>query len=234
MSHAACYQVFGRDFYIEPASAQFANAVFQDEYQIGDLRPHNVRTVMDIGAHVGSFSVLCHHLWPSAQIVAVEPHPESFELLKLNTAHVPASRLLHVNAAISNKSGQCLLASPVSHSRVAEYVPDVWDSLQPRYKDFGIEVPALTVEQLWEKISAWGVAEIDLLKLDCEGAEYLIIPELSALGLMARVGWIRGEWHSRKDNALLAAFLAQTHAYNIDPNLPHDVGLFIAHRLNVD
>jgi hypothetical protein len=41
MPHAACYQVFGRDFFIEPASAQFANAVFQDEYQINDLRSHS-------------------------------------------------------------------------------------------------------------------------------------------------------------------------------------------------
>lgn len=231
MPHAACYQVFGRDFFIEPASAQFANAVFQDEYQINDLRSHNVRTIVDIGAHVGSFTVLCHHFWPNAKIVAVEPHPESFELLQLNTTHIPESQLFLVNAAISEKAGKCLLASPVSHSRVAEYVPDLWESLQPRHRDFGIEVPSLTVEQLWEKINEWGISEIDLLKLDCEGAEYLVVPELSALGLMSQVGWIRGEWHSRKDNALLAAFLAQTHAYNIDPNEPHDVGLFIAHRL---
>jgi FkbM family methyltransferase len=234
MPHAACYQVFGRDFFIEPASAQFANAVFQDEYQINDLRSHNVRTIVDIGAHVGSFTVLCHHFWPNAKIVAVEPHPESFELLQYNTTHIPESQLLLVNAAISKKPGKCLLASPVSHSRVAEYVPDLWESLQPRHKDFGIEVPSLTVEQLWAKISEWGISEIDLLKLDCEGAEYLVVPELSALGLMSQVGWIRGEWHSRKDNALLAAFLAQTHAYNIDPNVPHDVGLFIAHRLKID
>jgi FkbM family methyltransferase len=231
MPHAACYQVFGRDFYIEPASAQFANAVFQDEYQINDLRSHNVRTIVDIGAHVGSFTVLCHHFWPNAKIVAVEPHPESFELLQFNTAHIPESQLLLVNAAISKKPGKCLLASPVSHSRVAEYVPDLWESLQPRHRDFGIEVSSLTVEQLWAKINEWGISEIDLLKLDCEGAEYLVVPEFSVLGLMSQVGWIRGEWHSRKDNALLAAFLTQTHAYNIDPNEPHDVGLFIAHRL---
>ena len=127
-------------------------------------------------------------------------------------------------------TGKCLLASPVSHSRVAEYVPDVWESLQPRYKDFGIEVTAYTVEQLWKQISEWGVSEVDLLKLDCEGAEYVIIPELSALDLMAQVGWIRGEWHSRKDNKLLEAFLSETHAFNIDLNLPHEVGMFIAHR----
>ncbi len=231
MQHTACYQVFGRDFYIEPASAQFANAVFQDEYQIIALRQYNVRTILDIGAHVGSFTVMCHHYWPNAKIVSVEPHPESYELLKRNTQHVPDSQILLINAAITKVSGKCLLASPVSHSRVAEYVPDVWESLQPRYKDFGIEVPAMTVEQLWKQINEWGVSEVDLLKLDCEGAEYVAIPELSALGLMSQVGWIRGEWHSRKDNKLLEAFLHETHAFNIDLNLPHEVGLFVAHRL---
>lgn len=233
-SFAACYQVFGRNFYIEPASAQFANAVFQDEYQINVLRSHNVRTIVDIGAHVGSFTVLCHEYWPDAKIVAVEPHPDSFELLQRNTAHIPKSQMLLINAAVSKTSGKCLLASPVSNSRVAEYVPDLWESLQPRYRDFGIEVPSITVKHLWANIVEWGISEVDLMKLDCEGAEYLVIPELTALGLMSRVGWLRGEWHSRKDNALLEAFLVQTHAYNIDPNLPHDVGLFIAHRLNVD
>jgi hypothetical protein len=84
MIHAAGYQAFGSDFYIESASAQFANAVFHDEYQIRPLRPHTLKTIVDIGAHLGSFSVLCHEFWPDAKIVAIEPHPESFELLRRN------------------------------------------------------------------------------------------------------------------------------------------------------
>ncbi len=227
---AACYQVFGRNFYIEPASAQFANAVFQDEYQINDLRPHNVRTIVDIGAHVGSFTVLCHHHWPEAKIVAVEPHPDSFELLQRNTAHFPATQLLLLNAAVTKNSGNALLSSPVSHSRVSEYVPDVWDELQPRHRDFGIEVPAITTEGLWQRIAEFGFSEVDLLKLDCEGAEYLILPELSRLYLLQHVGWIRGEWHSREHNRMLTTALDNTHAFNIDANQPHDVGMFVAHR----
>ena len=48
---------------------------------------------------------------------------------------------------------------------------------------------------------------------------------------MDRIGWIRGEWHSRKDNLLLANLLGQTHVFNIDPNYPHSVGMFVAHRV---
>jgi hypothetical protein len=48
---------------------------------------------------------------------------------------------------------------------------------------------------------------------------------------MDRIGRIRGEWHIRKDNLLLANLLGQTHVYNIDPNYPHSVGMFVAHRI---
>ena len=121
-----------------------------------DLRSHDVRTILEVDSHVGSFTVMAHHYLPSERIVAVEP--------------------------------------------------------------------------FWTQVTDFGIDEVDLIKLDCEGAEYLIISELSALGLMDRIGWIRGEWHSRKDNLLLANLLGQTHVFYIDPNYPHAVGMFVAHR----
>lgn len=230
MTHAACYQAFGRDFYIEPASAQHCNAVFQDEYQIRELRKHHVRTILDVGAHVGSFTVLCHEWWPDAKIVAVEPHPESFELLQRNTAHISESQLLRINAAITSQPGKCLLASSVSHSRVGEYVVELWNELDPRYGDFGVLVPAMTTDELWENLAEIGMTEIDLLKLDCEGAEYTILETLAHTARLPQVGWIRGEWHGRRHRQRLAQALAETHVYHIDPNPPHACGLFIAHR----
>ena len=74
---------------------------------------------------------MAHHYWPNAKIVAVEPHPQSFELMTKNTSHIPDSQLLRINAAISSKPGKCLLSFPVSNSRVADYVPDVWEPLEP-------------------------------------------------------------------------------------------------------
>ncbi len=129
MTNSVCYKIYGQDFHIELESVQFANAVFHDEYRINDLRSHNVRTIVDVGSHVGSFTVMAHHYWPNAKIVAVEPHPQSFELMTKNTSHIPESQLLRINAAISSKPGKCLLSFPVSNSRVADYVPDVWESL---------------------------------------------------------------------------------------------------------
>jgi hypothetical protein len=135
-----------------------------------------------------------------------------------------------IQAALAKQSGTALLASAVSQSRVGEYVADIWDELAPRDRDFGIEVPAIDTERLWETLVAHGIEEIDLLKLDYEGAEYPLLPELACLGRLNRIGSIRGEWHSRKDNDLLSHTLTTTHAHHIEQNHPHEVGLFIAHR----
>jgi hypothetical protein len=88
----------------------------------------------------------------------------------------------------------------------------------------------VAVEPFWTQVTDFGIDEVDLIKLAWERAEYLIISELSTLGLMDRIGWIRSEWHSRKDNLLLANLFGQPHVFNIDPNYPHAVGMFVTHR----
>jgi hypothetical protein len=108
-----------------------------------------------------------------------------------NTNHIPESQLLRINSPISSKLGKCLLSFPGLISRVADYVPDVWESLEPRYRHFRIDA-------------------VELIKLDSEGVDKLTISELSALGLMDPIGWIQAEWHSCKDNLRLANLLGQT------------------------
>ncbi|MFN7773491.1 MAG: hypothetical protein ACK5R1_12065 [Planctomycetota bacterium] len=45
----------------------------------------------------------------------------------------------------------------------ADYVPDVWESLDPRYRNFGIEVPSLTVEQSWTQVRDFDIDKVDLI-----------------------------------------------------------------------
>jgi hypothetical protein len=89
--------------------------------------------------------------WPitigsNAKFIAVEPHPQSFELLTKNASHIPDSQPSGIHAAIFSKPGKCQLSSPVSNSRIANYVPDIYESRKLRFREFGIEVPSLTVE----------------------------------------------------------------------------------------
>lgn len=63
---------------------------FHDEYTELEIRPGD--TVLDLGAHIGGFT-----RWAlqqgAAQVIAVEPHPESFALLMRNTTGYPVVAL---------------------------------------------------------------------------------------------------------------------------------------------
>ena len=95
-------------------------------------------------------------------------YPQSVELMAKNTNHIPESQLLRISSAISSKPGKCLLSFPGLISRGADYIPDVWESLKPRHRDFDNEVPSLTVEHFWPQVTGLGIDEVELIKLDCE------------------------------------------------------------------
>lgn len=225
--HVVTMQAYGRAFQVEPASIPLVNNVFHDEYRIESMRHgHGIETIVDIGAHVGAFSVYSKEIWPDAKVIAVEPHPDSFALMELNTKH--CSNIDLVNCAIGSIDGQSLLCSSPSESRVGEYLADVWDSLDSRFAEFGTCVPTISVEKFWT--THVGDRQVDILKLDCEGAEYLILNELNRIGYLKQVRWIRGEWHHRPSNAALCSALDKTHVCHVDDNQPHGCGPFIAHR----
>jgi uncharacterized protein YidB (DUF937 family) len=72
--------------------------------------------------------------------------------------------------------------------------------------------------------------DVDLLKLDCEGAEGEILEALRDAGCLERVRWIRGEWHFPANAERVAAALAATHVAHVDVG-EWPQGFFIAHRI---
>jgi len=59
--------------------------LFQDSYQVRNLVGHNIPVILDLGANVGTFSILARMLFPTARILAFEPYPPTMKLLELNT-----------------------------------------------------------------------------------------------------------------------------------------------------
>jgi len=110
--------------------------------------------VVDIGAFVGMFSVktaLC-----AKEVIAIEPHPAIFEMLKSNCANLPNVKL--VNKAISSNAR--IVRLYLSRN---EYGNSIINKTQ-RY----IEVEAITLDSLLDK-------PVDFIKIDCEGAELDIL-----------------------------------------------------------
>ncbi len=113
---------------------------------------------LDVGAHVGYFSVFAHRLARDIQIDAVEPHPVIHSLLRANlwANSVPAQTQ---NVALGNERRLLPMTSPPMNpgdSRVGAHSPD------GRYD---LVVPVVTADELFTRRS------FDVVKIDVQGFE---------------------------------------------------------------
>jgi FkbM family methyltransferase len=110
--------------------------------------------VVDAGANVGAFAVLA--VTAGASVTAYEPHPDTFAALEHNVAGLDVTCVRAALVARAPGGGTVLLETggdADTHHRVGTA---------------GLEVPATT---LAEAIGAG----CDLLKIDCEGAEFELL-----------------------------------------------------------
>jgi FkbM family methyltransferase len=116
------------------------------------------QSVVDIGAHYGSFTVQAYKLG-ARTVDSYEPNPDSFKLLTKNTCKLPGVVVHQVAVVHNNRSEVCLHAHR-TYSAASTIVKI------PRNSPRSWVVPCVNFEKLLEDIRP------DVLKLDCEGTEY--------------------------------------------------------------
>jgi FkbM family methyltransferase len=166
-----------------------------DEYGIADetFTPSDV--AIDVGAHVGSFTLLCHHLG-SRRIYAYEPERENFRLLARHVRGLAGINLFNLAVFRSDRA----MEAPLVHSGYLYSNTGAgtvllggraWDvNTQVFVDDASFTKQRVTAVALDEILS--GFERVKLLKLDCEGSEF---PILLTSRLLARVERIAGEFH---------------------------------------
>jgi FkbM family methyltransferase len=154
-----------------------------------DLTPE---VIVDLGSNAG-FSVLYFKaLYPNARVVAVEPHPETFRRLRLNTAHLDGVDL--VNAAVTDHEGQTTLYSG-SESWAAGLT---CSAARPTAS----VIPAVTLARLADQMN---LTTIDLLKMDIEGTEIQVLA--SSESALRRTQAMIFEYHQEHDDGTLWTLL---------------------------
>ena len=121
--------------------------------------------VIDIGAHIGIFSLFASKFSKNGIIYAFEPVDKNLELLhhniKINNAH----NIIPIDMAVSDKTGQKALflydKDTGSHS-----------FYHPEIRDRQVIVQTTTLKDF---VKLNKISRIDFLKIDCEGAEYSIL-----------------------------------------------------------
>lgn len=146
------------------------NVVGSDEYDAKKLiKPGD--TVVDIGGHIGSFSVLAASL--GARVITYEPFDSSYDLLCQNMdGNIPTQTYVCIKYAVmGDRQTRKLHVRPVNFGGNNFY--------QQSNSDKDIE--CVTLGDVFEMNQ---LDSIDFLKLDCEAAEYEILKDSDKLPLI--------------------------------------------------
>lgn len=128
--------------------------------------------VVDVGAHVGYFTILAAKKAKNGHIFAIEPDTESIETLKKNTKMNHLKNVTIINSAVSNKKG-LLTFYKDKDNYIASSIFESLDTKQEQIQSMRID----------DIIKENNIEKIDFLKMDCEGAEYEIILNLNDTAL---------------------------------------------------
>ncbi|MBU0706509.1 FkbM family methyltransferase [Patescibacteria group bacterium] len=163
-----------------------AHELFLDhQYKYCDEVIHNAKhAVIDIGGHLGFFSLYASLLNSGVPIYCFEPHIGNFALLKENLKNNRVRNVTAKNLAVSNKIGEAelfLSKEDLNHSIVCAIEPT--DEVQ--------KIQTITLEKILDRHN---IGQCDLLKIDCEGAEFAILED-SPQKVFDKVSHIFLEYH---------------------------------------
>ncbi len=137
---------------------------------------------LDIGAHIGYHTrLLARRVGADGRVIALEPHPRTFEALRQNTRDLPnvtalraaaaesagsaelhdylmmsASGSLHYDQALAHQQRARMGAGDVAPRNAADFEPQ-------RYR-----VQTVAIDDCLDQL---GIARVDIVKMDIEGAE---------------------------------------------------------------
>ncbi len=204
----------GQKLWLRTRSADFviADEIMRQQIYTStgcEIRPDDV--VLDIGAHIGIFSVFASQSGHRGLVVALEPHPDNFQLLLANLRLNNCCCVLPLNLAAGGQEGQRPLfisSSTVLHSF---YVDSA----------ISLNVQTITLPQILARAK---IRKVDFLKMDCEGAEYEILASVPER-ILKTTRVISLEYHEmshERNREILCKFLRER-GFNLRVNPDHRI-----------
>jgi FkbM family methyltransferase len=162
--------------------------------------------IIDCGSNIGISVLYFKIIYPGCTIIAFEPDPDAFSTLQKNIAHNNLDGMEVHNLALAEAEGEMIL-----------FKNDVLiNSSMKVSSDKSIQLMVKT-----NKLSVYIDREIDLLKVDIEGAEGIVVNELMHAQKIGSLKNIIIEYHSYIVSETLTAFLKMLSA-NFDVNILGD------------
>ena len=129
------------------------------------IQPH--WKILDIGAGIGDYTLYAAFMCPDSQIFSFEPYPQSFVLMQENLRLNKIPNVRAFEKAIGAVSGELVLdltgGEPLQFQSFMTQTAPI---------EKGLSINALSLADAFAMLE---IESCDLLKLDCEGAEYAIL-----------------------------------------------------------
>lgn len=162
-------------------------------------------TILDVGAHIGTFAIWAFAVNAKAHILSVEADPQTYRVTKLNNAAFvkEGAEWQVIHGAAGSEDGSTLFLS------------NVGPSMSHRIGSGGtIKVPGISLMTLLDEISPNG-GSVDLVKIDIEGSEENFL--CACPDALKRVGSLVIELHPDLCNTNRVQLLLKEHFEHIEP-----------------
>ncbi|MBW3538503.1 FkbM family methyltransferase [Candidatus Parcubacteria bacterium] len=154
----------------------------RQDYTPADFTVKDDAVVIDVGAHIGAFSLYAAKLAKNGHIYSYEPHPQNFDLLQENIILNHAGNINPFQLGVLGKRQQAEL-----------YIDEKNDAGHSLYSkgERTVEIECIPLANVFDDN---GLEFCDLLKIDCEGAEYDILLN-TPKEYLVKIGMIAMEYH---------------------------------------
>jgi FkbM family methyltransferase len=140
---------------------------------IQHFSPVQGNVVIDVGAHVGRYTILGSKLvGQEGKVIAIEAHPSNFQLLQRNLHHNKLDNVIAFNCAAYSEDGvnvRLFMPDRQLGSTIYNTVMEKRDATNKF-----VSVPALRLDSIVQH-SGIRDDEVNWMKIDVEGAEYEVL-----------------------------------------------------------
>ena len=153
------------------------------------ISPNSANVIVDLGANIGLASVFFGVKYPDAKILAVEPERDNFAAMVANTAEL-GERVVTQHCAVWSRDGFIYLHTEDNDGRTL----GAWGvQVSDRPPNTERRVPC---KKLTTLLNMAGFSNVDILKVDIEGAELELFSH-EANEWLSRIDLIIVETHDR-------------------------------------
>ena len=148
-----------------------------EEDIIEHFTPKEGDIVVDIGAHMGRYTIISSkRVGANGKVVAIEAHPNNFEMLNRNIKLNQLTNVVPLNYAVYSKETKIKLYLPdeesgytMHHSIMPNYV---FTKYKDKTEDKFVEVSANTLDYFLQMKE---ITDVNWVKIDVEGAEFEVL-----------------------------------------------------------